>query len=117
MNNELRKTIKEMKQLAAKEPFEFSAYNPTADPKLSRVVIIDDEFVTLLFTLDLYPMMPDKMWHLTVAGKVNPIRLKQLVTEFFSTGDVMEVPQEELIKLGMRPEQITNQRQFCQIAS
>jgi hypothetical protein len=117
MMTDLPKIISEMKQLAEQEPFRMSAYNPCANPKMSRIITLDGEKVEFIFTLDEYPMLPHHIWHLSVVGKVNPDHLQQVLSGFFPEGQLYEIPQEAIVKLGMKKEQIANQRQFCQIKS
>jgi hypothetical protein len=115
MNEALHKIVDDMKQTAEKEPFAISPYNPVFDPKMGRKVAIDGEILEVVFTLDQYPMAPHHVWHLSVKGKISNANLKELVQAFYPTGDIFEIPNEELVKMGLSAEQIGNQRQFCQI--
>ena len=99
--NELYKMANEMKQVAEKEPFRMSEYNPVCDPKMVRKITIDASLVEIIFTLDEYPMIPHQIWHLSVAGKLSESNLREVVSAFFPTGDVFEIPQEEIAKLGL----------------
>jgi len=114
MTDDLLKIINEMKQTAEREPFRMSAYNPVCDPKMARSVVIDGVTMELIFTLDEYPMVPHQMWHLSVTGKIAETSLAEVVKAFYPTGQVMEIPKEELLGV-LTESQIALQRQFYQI--